>query len=59
MAGYPLIDALGGRSAIAAEPATTGDWVSRIESGLPAASAFGDIWVPSAGGSNVYRIHIH
>jgi putative toxin-antitoxin system antitoxin component (TIGR02293 family) len=34
-----LIDALGGRAAIAAEPATTGEWVSRIQAGLPAASA--------------------
>src|SRR5258706_14544582 len=40
MAGHYLIDALGGRGAIAKEPSTTGEWVSRIESGLPAASAF-------------------
>jgi len=25
---------------------------------FPAAAAFGDIWVPSAGGTEVYRIHI-
>jgi len=25
---------------------------------FPAASAFGDIWVPSAGGTEVYRLHI-
>jgi YVTN family beta-propeller protein len=25
---------------------------------FPAAAAFGDIWVPSAGGTDVYRIHI-
>ena len=36
---HHIIDALGGRAAIASEPATTGEWVSRIESGLPAASA--------------------
>jgi putative toxin-antitoxin system antitoxin component (TIGR02293 family) len=36
---YPLLSALGGRSALAAEPATTGEWVARIRSGLPAASA--------------------
>ena len=39
MATYPIIDALGGRAAIAAEPSTTEEWVSRIESGLPAAAA--------------------
>jgi YVTN family beta-propeller protein len=25
---------------------------------FPAASAFGDIWVPSAGGTEVYRLHV-
>jgi YVTN family beta-propeller protein len=25
---------------------------------FPAANAFGDIWVPSSGGTDVYRIHI-
>jgi YVTN family beta-propeller protein len=25
---------------------------------FPAAGAFGDIWVPSAGGTDVYRLHI-
>ena len=34
-----IIDALGGRAAIASEPASTGEWVSRIQSGMPAASA--------------------
>jgi len=24
---------------------------------FPAANAFGDIWVPSAGGSDLYRVH--
>ena len=24
---------------------------------FPAAYAFGDIWVPSAGGTDVYRVH--
>lgn len=36
---HPLVDALGGRKVIAAEPATAGEWVARIRSGLPAASA--------------------
>ncbi|HXZ47594.1 MAG TPA: antitoxin Xre/MbcA/ParS toxin-binding domain-containing protein [Usitatibacter sp.] len=36
--GY-IIAALGGPKVVAAEPATAGEWVSRIESGLPAASA--------------------
>lgn len=34
-----LVDALGGRAVIASEPASASDWVGRIESGLPAASA--------------------
>jgi YVTN family beta-propeller protein len=25
---------------------------------FPAASAFGDIWIPSSGGSDLYRLHI-
>ena len=36
---YTLGSALGGRAVIAAEPATAGEWVERIRSGLPAASA--------------------
>src|SRR5258706_14403792 len=36
---HPLIDALGGKAVIAAEPGTTTEWVARIRSGLPAASA--------------------
>src|SRR5258708_35534040 len=36
---YSLAHVLGGRAVIAAEPATTGEWVARIRSGLPAASA--------------------
>jgi putative toxin-antitoxin system antitoxin component (TIGR02293 family) len=36
---YPLTSALGGKAAIAAEPSTTSEWVERIRSGLPAASA--------------------
>jgi len=35
----PLISALGGKAVIAAEPGTTTEWVARIQSGLPAASA--------------------
>ncbi len=34
-----IIAALGGPKVVASEPATAGEWVSRIESGLPAASA--------------------
>jgi putative toxin-antitoxin system antitoxin component (TIGR02293 family) len=34
-----LISALGGKAVLAAEPATTSEWVARIRSGLPAASA--------------------
>jgi putative toxin-antitoxin system antitoxin component (TIGR02293 family) len=37
---YPLAGVLGGRAAIAAEPATAGEWFARIRAGLPAASAF-------------------
>lgn len=36
---YPLVSALGGKAAIATEPTTTSEWVARIRSGLPAASA--------------------
>lgn len=36
---YPLVAALGGKAAIAAEPATPNEWVARIRAGLPAASA--------------------
>src|SRR6476620_10310883 len=36
---YPLVSALGGKAAIAAEPATTSEWVACISRGLPAASA--------------------
>jgi putative toxin-antitoxin system antitoxin component (TIGR02293 family) len=36
---YTLVGALGGKAAIAAEPATTSEWVARIRAGLPAASA--------------------
>ncbi len=36
---HPIIGALGGRAAMAAEPATPGEWVERIQAGLPAASA--------------------
>lgn len=36
---YPLASVLGGRAAIAAEPATPNEWVQRIRAGLPAASA--------------------
>jgi putative toxin-antitoxin system antitoxin component (TIGR02293 family) len=37
---YSLVQALGGRAAIASEPATPGEWAARIQSGLPAATAF-------------------
>ena len=36
---YTALDALGGRVAMAREPTTPGEWVSRIEQGLPFASA--------------------
>ena len=36
---HPLYTALGGKAVIAAEPGTTNEWVARIRSGLPAASA--------------------
>jgi putative toxin-antitoxin system antitoxin component (TIGR02293 family) len=36
---FPLVTALGGKAAIASEPTTTNEWVARIRSGLPAASA--------------------
>ena len=36
---YLLANALGGKAAMAAEPATTNEWVARIRSGIPAASA--------------------
>ena len=36
---YPLVSVLGGKAAIASEPATTTEWVASIRSGLPAASA--------------------
>src|SRR5258708_12686883 len=36
---HHLIGALGGRATMAAEPSTTGEWVERIQSGLPAAAA--------------------
>lgn len=34
-----LVDILGGKAAIAREPTTPYEWVSQVESGLPAASA--------------------
>jgi putative toxin-antitoxin system antitoxin component (TIGR02293 family) len=37
---YPLVHILGGKAAMASEPATASEWVARIQSGLPAASAF-------------------
>lgn len=37
---YPLAHLLGGKATIAPEPATAGEWVARIQAGLPAASAF-------------------
>jgi putative toxin-antitoxin system antitoxin component (TIGR02293 family) len=37
---YPLAHVLGGKAAIASEPATPGEWVARIQAGLPAASAY-------------------
>ena len=36
---HPLLGALGGKAVIASEPGTTAEWVARIRSGLPAASA--------------------
>jgi putative toxin-antitoxin system antitoxin component (TIGR02293 family) len=39
MASYSILNALGGRAVIAAEPTAPGDWATRIESGLPYASA--------------------
>jgi putative toxin-antitoxin system antitoxin component (TIGR02293 family) len=36
---HPLVQVLGGKAAIAAEPATAGEWAARIRKGLPAASA--------------------
>jgi putative toxin-antitoxin system antitoxin component (TIGR02293 family) len=36
---HPLVTVLGGKAAIASEPATMTEWVARIRSGLPAASA--------------------
>ena len=39
MANRYMIDALGGRAAVAAEPASAGEWARAIESGLPASSA--------------------
>jgi putative toxin-antitoxin system antitoxin component (TIGR02293 family) len=37
---HPLASVLGGKAAIAAEPATAGEWAASIHAGLPAASAF-------------------
>jgi len=37
---YSLAQVLGGRAAIASEPATASEWVARIQSGLPGACAF-------------------
>ena len=36
---YTILNALGGRATMAHEPTTPGEWVSRIEEGLPLASA--------------------
>jgi putative toxin-antitoxin system antitoxin component (TIGR02293 family) len=36
---HSLVGALGGKAAITKEPATPSEWVARIRSGLPAASA--------------------
>ena len=37
---FDLTSVLGGKAAIVSEPATAGEWVARIQAGLPAASAF-------------------
>lgn len=39
MTSYGIIQALGGRAAIASEPASATEWVDRIHAGLPFASA--------------------
>jgi putative toxin-antitoxin system antitoxin component (TIGR02293 family) len=39
MASLELLQALGGRAVMASEPASTAEWILRIESGLPFASA--------------------
>ena len=36
---YTLTNSLGGKAVIASEPSTPSEWVARIRSGLPAASA--------------------
>jgi putative toxin-antitoxin system antitoxin component (TIGR02293 family) len=37
---YSIVHALGGRAILASEPATPSEWVGRVRSGLPLASAF-------------------
>lgn len=39
MTGYGIIQALGGRAVMASEPASSTEWVRRIQAGLPAAAA--------------------
>jgi putative toxin-antitoxin system antitoxin component (TIGR02293 family) len=39
MVDYTVATALGGRAVMAAEPTAPGDWIQRIEAGLPVASA--------------------
>ena len=39
MVKYDIIQALGGRTAMVSEPASTTEWVTRIQAGLPFASA--------------------
>ena len=58
--GTVFVPNLGSNTVSRIDPATN-TVVDTIPVGtkpFPTASAFGDIWVPSAGGTDVYRIHI-
>jgi YVTN family beta-propeller protein len=58
--GTVFVPNLGSNTVSRIDPATN-TVVDTIPVGtkpFPAASAFGDIWVPSAGGTDVYRVHI-
>jgi YVTN family beta-propeller protein len=58
--GTVFVPNLGANTLSRIDPATN-KVVNVIHVGIkpfPAANAFGDIWVPSAGGSDLYRVHI-
>jgi len=59
-AGNMLVPNLAANTVSRIDPATNAviDVLPVGSKPFPAANAFGDIWVPSAGGNDVYRLHL-